>query len=392
MNTTTKSNQLILALMVSFFSLMLACKSKEEVVIIPNQPPGNFNVTSTLGSNGQDVILKWTKSEDPEGDAVTYSVVYTDTLAKNLSDTTFIIKKLPFGIEVKGSVVAKDTKGDKTVSNFSIKTGSDYVTIPDVNFEKALIELNIDDVQDGKILRANILKITTLEIDGQTKLPNFKIANINGIEAFINLKRLYIVYSNLKTVDVSKNTLLESIGFFGNELIRLDISKNILLTELYCDRNQLIDLDVSQNPALLQLTVTGNQLTNLDVSKNINLTTLECYGNQLSTLDISKNLTLSRLFCHSNNLKSLDITKNISLKELVCGYNPMSSLDLNQNRNLIFLFCTDSQLNSLDVSKIVGLKTLDCSNNKIQTICVSNLNQVKSDWQKDPTTTYKVCP
>ena len=120
-----------------FGLLFFGCKSKEEVQ--PNQPPQLFNVTAKLLANEQDLILTWTKSIDPDGDIVTYSVVYTDTLAKNLSDTTFIIKNLPFETEVKGNVIAKDTKGSKTISNFSIKTGTTYIIIPDVNFEKALI-------------------------------------------------------------------------------------------------------------------------------------------------------------------------------------------------------------------------------------------------------------
>jgi hypothetical protein len=37
------------------------------------------------------------------------------------------------------------------------------------------------------------------------------------------------------------------------------------------------------------------------------------------------------------------------------------------------------------------LENLNCQNNKIQTICVSNLNQVKPDWQKDASATYKIC-
>ena len=41
---------------------------------------------------------------------------------------------------------------------------SEYVIIPDINFEKALIQLKIDDVQDGKVLKTNVLKVTSLYI------------------------------------------------------------------------------------------------------------------------------------------------------------------------------------------------------------------------------------
>ena len=437
MNITTKSNQLILALMVSFFSLMLACKSKNEIVTSPNQPPGNFNVTSTLGTNGQDVILKWTKSKDPEGDAVTYSVVYTDTLAKNLSDTTFTIKNLPFETEIKGSVVAKDTKGGKTVSNFSIKTGSDYVTIPDVNFEKALIQFKIDDVQDGKVLRTSVLKVTSLSISSSPEDQNNtydKIKDLTGIQEFVNLKSLKCVYSDLTSLDVSRNTALTELWCSSNQLTRLDVSKNLVITKLILGFNRLTNLDVSNNLALTTLSCDWNQLVNLDLGKNLNLTELSCADNKLKSLDVSKNTNLLTLDCSSNdlisldisknanlltlncavtNLTNLDISKNLSLIQLSCEINKLSSLDVSKNTALIelncqnnkltdidvnknillkYLWCFSNQLSSLDISKISNLTYLNCYNNKFQTICVNSLNQVTTDWYKDPTATYKVCP
>jgi hypothetical protein len=77
-----------LRFLTAFFilSVCFSCKTKKDVK--PNSPPSSFTVTATLADNGKDIILKWTKSKDPDGDAVTYAVVYKDTLAKNLSDTT----------------------------------------------------------------------------------------------------------------------------------------------------------------------------------------------------------------------------------------------------------------------------------------------------------------
>ena len=299
MNITTKSNQLILALMVLFFSLMLACKSKDEVVTPPNQPPGNFNVTSTLSTNGQDVILKWTKSKDPDGDAVTYSVVYTDTLAKNLSDTTYTIKNLPFETEIKGSVVAKDTKGSKSISNFSIKTGVGYISIPDAKFETVLIKLKIDDIKDGKVLKSNVDNILYLDVSNPLLYfgdvnNNTKIKDLTGIEAFTKLETL-----------ICSNVLLKY----------LDISKNIALKELFCR---------------------ANYLESLDVSKNINLIKLDCQANNLKTLDVSKNVSLTLFFCNSNQLKSLDVSKLTGLIDFACDENQISNLDVSKNISLRF--------------------------------------------------------
>ena len=118
---STFNNLMLKYLVFAFFIgsgvLFFGCNPKEEAK--PNQPPESFIVSTTLSPSGQDVILKWTKSKDPEGDLVSYSVVYEDTLAKNLTDTTFIIKSLPFNTNIKGYVVAKDIKGNRTISSFN---------------------------------------------------------------------------------------------------------------------------------------------------------------------------------------------------------------------------------------------------------------------------------
>lgn len=60
--------------------------------------------------------------------------------------------------------------------------------------------------------------------------------------------------------------------------------------------------------------------------------------------------------------------------------------------NLKILACLSMELTSLDVSKNTTLYILSCHSNNIQTICVNSLSQPQTNWQKDPTATYKVCP
>jgi hypothetical protein len=315
-----------LRFLAAFFilSVCFSCKTKE--VVKPNSPPNAFTVTATLAANGKDIILKWTKSKDPDGDAVTYSVVYKDTLIRHLNDTTYIIKNVPYDTEVKGSIVAKDLKGGATVAQFSSKTLSLYIKIPDINFENALIRLKIDDIQDGQVLRGNAEKVINLDLG--TKEENDKISNSTGIEAFYNLKNL---------------------SFNNNKLELIDITKNIALERLDCSYNKL---------------------TNINLLKNINLEYLYCNDNQLTNLDISQNVLLKDLFCRSNQLQVLDIKNSTNLLRLYCSYNQLTTLDINKNTFLNYLIC---------------------NGNKIQTICVNSLNQVKPDWQKDASATYKIC-
>lgn len=430
MNISIKTNQLILALMVSFFSLLMACKDKE---VRPNQVPKNFEVFAMVSSNGNSLNLKWTKSIDPDEDEVTYSVVFKDTLIKNLKDTNYVISNLPFATDVKGSIVAKDGKGGITVSPFSATILSEYVNIPDVNFEKALILSKIDDVLDGKILRSKVVVVRELNVSYSTTLGN-KIQDLSGIESFVNLTSLYCRSHNLTKVDMSNNTKLFQLVCDSNRIATLDVSKNTKLGIFYCSSNLLNKLDVTNNPELEYFGCDLNELTSLDVSKNFKMVSfschsnkltgldvrknsvlglLSCYSNQLTNLDISKNLELQVLLCtknkitdldisantkmtslwtNSNQLDKIDVTKNINLVSLVCNQNSLTNLDVTKNVSLKFIECSFNKLTNLDVSKNANLTTLYCYGNTIQTICVSNFSQVTTNWYKDPIATYKVCP
>ncbi len=399
-----------LRFLAAFFilSVCFSCKTKE--VVKPNSPPSPFTVTATLADNGKDIILKWTKSKDPDGDAVTYTVVYKDTLIRHLNDTTYIIKNVPYDTEVKGSIVAKDLKGGANVAQFSSKTPSLYIKIPDINFENALIRLKIDDIQDGQVLRSNAEKVTDLRLNNSKS--NNKISSLTGIESFINLTYLDCTYNQLISLDVSKNTNLVYLFCYINQLDSLDISKNTKLIQIDCGGNNLISLDVSKNKAMRSLAFASNEVTNLDISNNLNLERLTCSGNQLTHLDLSKNIGLRYLDCSYNSLVNLDISNNSFLDEFYCSYNQLTrldlskntvlrnfscfvnnltSLDVSKNTKLRLLSCSENQLLNLDISKNTILENLYCQNNKIQTICVSNLNQPQIRWQKDPTATYKVC-
>ena len=401
-----------------------------SVITNPNSPPTTFVITSK--QTNTDLLLTWTKAKDPEGDLVNYTVVYKDTLARKISDTSYVLKNVPYASTITGSIIAKDSQGASRVVTFNIKTIDDlktaYVLIPDINFERALIALNIDDIQDGKILKSSAEEV------GYLYIMDKAISNLTGIEAFKNLTSLNCKNNQLTSLDVSKNVNLTKLYCFENRLTSLDVSKNISLTELVCESNKLTNidvsksinltrldcsanplasldisksvnltslncsyntlasLDVSKNVNLTELECQSNNLTNLDVSKNIKLIGLNCWFNKLTNLDISKNVNLIQLRCGSNTLASIDVSKNINLEILYCWSNKLTSLDISKNIKLIYFSCYSNLLTSLDVSKNIKLVSINCTSNNIQTICVNSLSQPKSDWEKDATVTYKVCP
>jgi hypothetical protein len=249
-----------------------------------------------------------------------------------------------------------------SVVNITAKT----TTIPDVNFEQALINLGCDTgTPNGIVLTASIDTVTVLNIF------TANISSLIGIENF---------------------TALTELRYSNNAITSLDISQNTALTILSCTNNQLTTLDVTPHLNLIDLSCDDNTLSVLDLTQNAALKYLSCGQTLISNLDVSQNPNLIALFCGSiPNLTNLDVSQNTSLKSLSCNLNPeLESLNVKNGNNSNFtyfstivspklkcIFVDDKNATHLSTwiksstSHFVN-DTLDCQN-------ITSLNEYKID-------------
>ena len=96
-----------------------------------------------------------------------------------------------------------------------------------------------------------------------------------------------ISYTKIKSLDLSKHTLLEKVSARGCGLTSINVSGLTQLKNLTCDLNQLEVLDVRGLVNLSQLYCSYNHLTELHLGDNVKLTQLSCGNNYLTTMDIS---------------------------------------------------------------------------------------------------------
>ena len=183
--------------------------------------------------------------------------------------------------------------------------------------------------------------ITDDEIAGITKISitERELTNLKGIEFFTELTSLICRFTQVTTLDLSKNTALTKLYCDHNQLTYLNISKCTALEMVRCGNNQLTSLNVTNNPALAILICFDNQLTRLNVSKCTALETLECGNNRLTTLDVSKNKVLRALNCGNNRLTVLDVSNNTKLQNLFCNQNQLTALDVSKNTDLNDIMC-----------------------------------------------------
>ncbi len=110
---------------------LLACSKKEAVVPDPPDPinlnPDSFDIM--IDSVFHDrAEISWTVSRDPEGEVVKYDVWLNEQpVDSNLVVQKFSFKELTELTNYSGQIIAKDSKGNKTIKPFSFRTEKYYL-------------------------------------------------------------------------------------------------------------------------------------------------------------------------------------------------------------------------------------------------------------------------
>lgn len=378
----------------------------------PNSPPKPFEVVAFVATGSKEVVLTWSESVDPDGDEVKYSVFYKDTLVSGLTTKTYTIKGLPYDTQITGLVVAKDGKGGINEQPFSAKTLEEigeqgYVNIPDKNFEAALVELKIDNIVDGKLLRSAAAKVKKLNLNSK------RIGDLSGIEAFTDLEWLNVSNNSIQTLNLSSNNRLEELDCFSNELSSLDLGNYPKIKRMQLNSNNFKNLDLSNAKELIDLSLHNNRLLEkidldarflqilmlsycnlkeLDLSSEINLIYLYTFNNyELKRLNIRNNKRLEDLVTQNCLLDDLDLSNNTELSRFEGHGNKLKTIDVSKNPKLKILFINENELEELNLVKNNKLEYMEAHKNKLSVICVNSLQQPTPYWVKDNTATYKVC-
>ncbi|HRG57393.1 MAG TPA: PKD domain-containing protein, partial [Bacteroidia bacterium] len=244
------------------------------------------------------------------------------------------------------------------------------VNIPDNNFRNALLgNVAINTNSDGVISCAE-----ALAYNGTLNVDNLSIADLTGIEAFINLTELNCQSNFLTSLNVSSNINLSILTCNSNQLSALDVSNNTNLVELVCRFNLISNIDVSNNTLLSLLYCDNNLLNSLDISNNINLQYLDFGFNTINNIDLSNNGLLLDLICNNNSLANLNLGANTNILNLQAAGNAFTTINLNVNTALETVDFQNSQLTTLDLSSQSNLYILNCQNSVLQNLNIQNGN------------------
>jgi len=266
------------------------------------------------------------------------------------------------------------------------------VNIPDTNFKNALlsaditneiafsngIAVKIDTNNDGEIQEIEAQAIDSLDIGPDIFFLSFEIADLTGIESFVNLKFLNCSGNLLTSLDVSSLTLLEKLLAAQPQLVSINVAGLTALTDLDLMNSEISSIDLTSLTSLVNLDLLGNNLTTIDLTGLVNLKRLTLGFNQLSSINLTNATSLEELRVDNNNLTELNLSSNNNLKSLDCGQNAIPSIDFSNLTSLEYLYYGGNGLSTLDVSNLVNLQTLICESNNLTVLNISNLTNLST--------------
>lgn len=222
-------------------------------------------------------------------------------------------------VDENGMVTAK--KYGTTTISASIPdgfvTGSCDVTVNqditehfDVVLAAALEYQNLIEDSD-KIMYAEVTKITSFSMPDTYKE---NLESCKGLEFLTNLEYLGLSgCQNLKTLDVSKLTILQELVAKKCHLTQIDLSNCVSLKNLNLESNQIANITFGKHDNMESISLEENKLKKFDASIFPNLTNLYLSDNELTEINLKGCSKLETLHIINNKLKSVDITEATNL-------------------------------------------------------------------------------
>ena len=262
-----------------------------------------------------------------------------------------------------------------------------YLNIPDIHFETILIEQGIDSdgIVNQQMLKSDAKAISVLDLNLSANFG--EIRDLTGIEGFVNITLLSAAGQDIKAIDLSFNTKLDTLFLNGNQLTNIDISNNPNLILLDIQSNELSSINgLSKAKNLKELNLSFNDFEEISIN-NESIEVLLISHNLLKTIDTKDALNLKNVLIIVNQLTTVDFSSNTRLETLVISGNKLQNINLENNTSLTHLYSSSNLLTSLDVSNNQELIDLRVDRNPDLT-CIKILNSQEiptvsiSDYQE----------
>jgi len=227
---------------------------------------------------------------DGERDIDTIEVIditKSATCKINGNALTITYTDVPAGIATN---IPSTTPADDKTATITGDIAIDKANFPDEKFRNYVIE-NFDTDKN------NILSSGEIAEAKEIKIAEKEVKDLKGIEHFVMLTKLNCDTNQIKTLDLSKNTALETLICGNNNLESLNLIKNTCLTYLFCANNPMVQLrlpdEAYKELKLYPTDLHVDDILSLKLSdfQNIEYDDEEEYAIVLKVIDITKPAT-----------------------------------------------------------------------------------------------------
>jgi len=269
-------------------------------------PCSDITGLSTSNASTTSVDIAWTAGGSETSWDIEYGPQgYTQgsdagtiiTVTTNPYPLTGLIEGYAYDVYVRSNC-GGGSIGNWDQASFSTTGTPCIVNIPDANFKAALVGNPMINTNGDTEIQC----YEAAAYAGYLSVYGQGIADLTGIEAFVNMTNFDAGSNDLTAVDLSQNTKLIMLYLDWNQLTSLDVSALADLEYLYCQNNFVLStLDVSQNSSLQNLDCNFNQIETLNVSNNGSLTNLQCQNNALTHLNVKNGNNISLFIMATEN-------------------------------------------------------------------------------------------
>ena len=226
---------------------------------------------------------------------------------------------------------------------FSNHVQGQIINIPDDRFKTRLLDLGIDQNNDGEIDVSEAQSVDRLNVCNQG------IYDMTGIEHFINLRELVCCTNRISTLDVSQLTKLELLYCYFNPLTSLNLDGLTSLEVLNCEGTDLKFRNLEGLLHLRDFDARGTTFENFDFTQMSNLEVLNVNSCNLSYLDLSGLSNLRIVRCQLNSITNIDLSYCPQLSLLSCIDNKLQYLNISGSKNLSTIYARDQDVSRINI-------------------------------------------
>ena len=306
----------------------------------------NYDVYSILFNRNRTFRLNYSSGQISGTFNVDSNSAITLNDIGSISNVQIVQGQINFNLTIT-SVFQFDVTGSQEQNYLPNKT-----SIPDQNFEQALIDSGFDDTLDGYVDDITIKSISSLD------LSNRQISDFSGLEEFLNLTDLNLSGNTLSTIPLVNLNLLTSLDLSNTGLTELNLSQN----------NGLTNLILTGNPNLSCVKVSNQIYQQIPSGWTYDSTTgfeLECDCPTLSLISGNQN----QIICDGEPMENItfefggkDVNVNVSTmpsgiqSNVASGTVTISGTPIFTNDSYTFsVFTSDGNANCNQVSQTITL-------------------------------------